>query len=74
MTEPNISRATISPADGDSVKHEQHLCACGSISRPRQRNCYKCHSLANKVYRVRKRVNSERMKQQIENCKIGELP
>jgi hypothetical protein len=41
---------------------KQTLCACGEIARPSQRNCHRCHALANQVYRARVKHEAEKLK------------
>lgn len=45
---------------GNIVKQTQ--CACGEIARPAQRNCHRCHALANQVYRARVKHQAENLK------------
>jgi hypothetical protein len=39
---------------------KQAQCRCGEIARPKQRNCYRCHALANQVFRFRVKQKAER--------------
>lgn len=41
------------------------LCACGAIARPNQRNCYRCHALANSIYRARVKHQAEKLQKRM---------
>lgn len=41
---------------------KQTQCACGENARPNQRNCYRCHALANSIYRARVKHQAENLK------------
>lgn len=42
-------------------KRMKQTCACGGENRPGQGNCYRCHALANQVYRARVKHSAERL-------------
>lgn len=39
----------------------KQTCACGGENRPGQRNCYRCHALANEIYRARVKHSAEKL-------------
>lgn len=44
----------------DTVKQIQPKCGCGADARAGQRNCHRCHALANQLYRLRQAAEKRR--------------
>src|SRR5581483_5162338 len=57
--ESEVMPSAPGPTPGLSVESPPRQCACGGVCRAGQRNCLRCHALANRIYRARVKHSAE---------------